>query len=65
MCVADAEAKKVILIKMKSEILTQLRELIFQCDLTLKAVSVCPADYLSLSVSVTLIVFVCWISLNV
>ncbi|XP_060762571.1 rho GTPase-activating protein 29-like isoform X2 [Neoarius graeffei] len=40
MCVADAEAKKLSLTKTKSEILTQLRELIFQCDLTLKAVTV-------------------------
>ncbi|KAB5535978.1 hypothetical protein PHYPO_G00124050 [Pangasianodon hypophthalmus] len=39
-CVADAEAKKLNLAKTKSEILTQLRELIFQCDLTLKAVTV-------------------------
>ncbi|TSK13579.1 Rho GTPase-activating protein 29 [Bagarius yarrelli] len=39
-CVADAEAKNVHLTKTKSEILSQLRELIFQCDLTLKAVTV-------------------------
>ncbi|KAF7692267.1 rho GTPase-activating protein 29-like isoform X2 [Silurus meridionalis] len=39
-CFADSEAKKVNLAKTKSEILTQLRELIFQCDLTLKAVTV-------------------------
>ncbi|XP_058274219.1 rho GTPase-activating protein 29-like isoform X1 [Hemibagrus wyckioides] len=39
-CVTDAEAKKVHLTKTKSEILSQLREHIFQCDLTLKAVTV-------------------------
>ncbi|KAF4076246.1 hypothetical protein AMELA_G00212270 [Ameiurus melas] len=39
-CVDDAEAKKVNLTKTKREILTRLRELIFQCDLTLKAVTV-------------------------
>ncbi|XP_062843467.1 rho GTPase-activating protein 29-like isoform X2 [Trichomycterus rosablanca] len=40
LCVTDAAAKKVGLEKAKAEILTQLRELIFQCDLTLKAVTV-------------------------
>ncbi|KAM9439537.1 rho GTPase-activating protein 29-like isoform 2-T2 [Clarias gariepinus] len=39
-CVADAEAKNLSLTKTKYEILTQLREIIFQCDLTLKAVTV-------------------------
>ncbi|XP_051984896.1 rho GTPase-activating protein 29-like isoform X4 [Xyrauchen texanus] len=39
-CVADLEAKKVSLSNTKSEILGQLRKLVFQCDLTLKAVTV-------------------------
>ncbi|XDV27112.1 hypothetical protein PO909_030697 [Leuciscus waleckii] len=39
-CVADLEAKKVGLSSAKSEILTQIRKLVFQCDLTLKAVTV-------------------------
>ncbi|XP_056112945.1 rho GTPase-activating protein 29 isoform X1 [Rhinichthys klamathensis goyatoka] len=39
-CVADLEAKKVGLSSTKSEILTQIRKLVFQCDLTLKAVTV-------------------------
>ncbi|XP_026139096.1 rho GTPase-activating protein 29-like isoform X1 [Carassius auratus] len=39
-CVADLEAKKVSLSNAKSEILTQIRELVFQCDLTLKSVTV-------------------------
>ncbi|XP_073704661.1 rho GTPase-activating protein 29 isoform X2 [Garra rufa] len=39
-CVADLEAKKVSLSNAKSEILTQIRKLVFQCDLTLKAVTV-------------------------
>ncbi|XP_077081520.1 rho GTPase-activating protein 29 isoform X2 [Siphateles boraxobius] len=39
-CVADLEAKKVGLSSSKSEILTQIRKLVFQCDLTLKAVTV-------------------------
>uniref|UniRef100_A0AAR2L8S2 Rho GTPase-activating protein 29 n=1 Tax=Pygocentrus nattereri TaxID=42514 RepID=A0AAR2L8S2_PYGNA len=39
-CVADAGAKRLNLENAKSEILTQIRELVFQCDLTLKAVTV-------------------------
>ncbi|XP_051771024.1 rho GTPase-activating protein 29 isoform X2 [Ctenopharyngodon idella] len=39
-CVADLEAKKVGLSNAKSEILAQIRKLVFQCDLTLKAVTV-------------------------
>ncbi|XP_051556356.1 rho GTPase-activating protein 29-like isoform X2 [Myxocyprinus asiaticus] len=39
-CVADLEAKKVGLSNVKSEILAQIRKLVFQCDLTLKAVTV-------------------------
>ncbi|XP_036377774.1 rho GTPase-activating protein 29 isoform X1 [Megalops cyprinoides] len=39
-CVADVEVKKMDLANAKSEILTQIRELVFQCDLTLKAVTV-------------------------
>ncbi|XP_059358099.1 rho GTPase-activating protein 29-like isoform X2 [Carassius carassius] len=39
-CVADLEAKKVSLSNTKSEILAQIRKLVFQCDLTLKAVTV-------------------------
>ncbi|XP_005163371.1 rho GTPase-activating protein 29 isoform X2 [Danio rerio] len=39
-CVADLEAKKVSLSNAKSEILAQIRKLVFQCDLTLKAVTV-------------------------
>uniref|UniRef100_A0A673G689 Rho GTPase-activating protein 29 n=1 Tax=Sinocyclocheilus rhinocerous TaxID=307959 RepID=A0A673G689_9TELE len=39
-CVADLEAKKVSLSNAKSEILGQIRKLVFQCDLTLKAVTV-------------------------
>ncbi|XP_066508035.1 rho GTPase-activating protein 29-like isoform X2 [Hoplias malabaricus] len=39
-CVADAEVKRTDLENVKSEILTHIRELIFQCDLTLKAVTV-------------------------
>ncbi|XP_016357658.1 rho GTPase-activating protein 29 [Sinocyclocheilus anshuiensis] len=38
-CVADLEAKKVSLSNAKSEILGQIRKLVFQCDLTLKAVT--------------------------
>ncbi|XP_060722860.1 rho GTPase-activating protein 29-like isoform X1 [Tachysurus vachellii] len=40
LCIADAEARKVHQTKTKSVILSQLREHIFQCDLTLKAVTV-------------------------
>uniref|UniRef100_A0A671RD87 Rho GTPase-activating protein 29 n=1 Tax=Sinocyclocheilus anshuiensis TaxID=1608454 RepID=A0A671RD87_9TELE len=39
-CVADLEAKKVSLSNTKREILTQIRKLVFQCDLTLKSVTV-------------------------
>uniref|UniRef100_A0A4W4GD13 Rho GTPase-activating protein 29 n=1 Tax=Electrophorus electricus TaxID=8005 RepID=A0A4W4GD13_ELEEL len=39
-CEADAGAKRAGLASAKSEILTQIRELVFQCDLTLKAVTV-------------------------
>ncbi|XP_072525503.1 rho GTPase-activating protein 29 isoform X2 [Salminus brasiliensis] len=39
-CVADAGVKRLDLANAKSEILTQIRELVFQCDLTLKAVTV-------------------------
>ncbi|KAJ8397567.1 hypothetical protein AAFF_G00438430 [Aldrovandia affinis] len=39
-CVADIGVKRVELVNGKSEILTQIRELVFQCDLTLKAVTV-------------------------
>ncbi|XP_051971302.1 rho GTPase-activating protein 29-like isoform X3 [Xyrauchen texanus] len=39
-CIADVGVKKVDLANTKSEILTQIRELVFQCDLTLKAVTV-------------------------
>ncbi|XP_009295801.1 rho GTPase-activating protein 29 isoform X2 [Danio rerio] len=40
LCVTDVGVKRVDLAKTKSEILTQIRELVFQCDLTLKAVTV-------------------------
>ncbi|KAJ8376094.1 hypothetical protein SKAU_G00066740 [Synaphobranchus kaupii] len=39
-CVADVGVKRIELANGKSEILTQIRELVFQCDLTLKAVTV-------------------------
>ncbi|XP_064194745.1 rho GTPase-activating protein 29-like isoform X2 [Anguilla rostrata] len=39
-CVADFRQKRVDLDKYKSEILARIRELVFQCDLTLKAVTV-------------------------
>ncbi|KAM4729087.1 rho GTPase-activating protein 29-like isoform 2-T2 [Anableps anableps] len=39
-CRADAGVKRMDLANTKSTILTQIREMIFQCDLTLKAVSV-------------------------
>lgn len=38
-CVADAGVRKMDLANAKSTILTQIREMVFQCDLTLKAVS--------------------------
>ncbi|XP_041967621.1 rho GTPase-activating protein 29-like isoform X1 [Alosa sapidissima] len=39
-CVAEAENRKAALASTQSGILTQIRELLFQCDLTLKAVTV-------------------------
>ncbi|KAM5147779.1 rho GTPase-activating protein 29 [Mantella aurantiaca] len=39
-CVADVELKRSDMETVKSEILTQIRELVFQCDLTLKAATV-------------------------
>ncbi|XP_048832788.1 rho GTPase-activating protein 29-like isoform X1 [Brienomyrus brachyistius] len=39
-CVADVGVKRLELANVKGEILTQIRELVFQCDLTLKAVTV-------------------------
>ncbi|XP_061099163.1 rho GTPase-activating protein 29-like isoform X2 [Conger conger] len=39
-CIADFRLKRVDLDKAKSEILARIRELVFQCDLTLKAVTV-------------------------
>ncbi|XP_076131582.1 rho GTPase-activating protein 29-like [Alosa pseudoharengus] len=39
-CVAEAENRKSALASTQSGILTQIRELLFQCDLTLKAVTV-------------------------
>ncbi|XP_075472557.1 rho GTPase-activating protein 29 isoform X3 [Ascaphus truei] len=39
-CAADVEEKRSDLENLKSEILTQLRELVYQCDLTLKAATV-------------------------
>ncbi|KAL2085570.1 hypothetical protein ACEWY4_018890 [Coilia grayii] len=39
-CVNDVAVRKVDLAKAKRQILTQIRELVFQCDLTLKAVTV-------------------------
>uniref|UniRef100_A0A3Q3XQR0 Rho GTPase-activating protein 29 n=1 Tax=Mola mola TaxID=94237 RepID=A0A3Q3XQR0_MOLML len=39
-CVADADMRKMDLANAKSTILTQIREMVFQCDLTLKAVTV-------------------------
>lgn len=38
-CVADAGVRKMDLANAKSTILTQIRKMVFQCDLTLKAVS--------------------------
>lgn len=40
--VADLEARKVGFANAKSEILAQIRKLVFQCDLTLKAVCIPP-----------------------
>ncbi|XP_028283061.1 rho GTPase-activating protein 29-like isoform X2 [Parambassis ranga] len=39
-CMADAGVRRMDLVNAKSTILTQIREMIFQCDLTLKAVTV-------------------------
>uniref|UniRef100_A0A672JMM5 Rho GTPase-activating protein 29 n=1 Tax=Salarias fasciatus TaxID=181472 RepID=A0A672JMM5_SALFA len=39
-CMADAGVRRLDLANAKSTILTQIREMIFQCDLTLKAVTV-------------------------
>uniref|UniRef100_A0A673ZIG5 Rho GTPase-activating protein 29 n=1 Tax=Salmo trutta TaxID=8032 RepID=A0A673ZIG5_SALTR len=39
-CLTDVGVKRVDLANTKSEILTQLRKLVFQCDLTLKAMTV-------------------------
>ncbi|KAM9844919.1 rho GTPase-activating protein 29-like [Aulostomus maculatus] len=39
-CVADAGVRRMDLANAKSTILTQIREMVFQCDLTLKAVTV-------------------------
>ncbi|KAM4642776.1 rho GTPase-activating protein 29 isoform 2-T2 [Discoglossus pictus] len=39
-CVADVEEKRIDMENTKSEILTQIRELVYQCDLTLKAATV-------------------------
>nr|XP_020447203.1 rho GTPase-activating protein 29 [Monopterus albus] len=39
-CMADAGIRRTDLANAKSSILTQIRELVFQCDLTLKAVTV-------------------------
>lgn len=38
-CQIDVGEKRVDLVNTKSEIITQLREMVSQCDLTLKAVS--------------------------
>uniref|UniRef100_A0A8C4IRT1 Rho GTPase-activating protein 29 n=1 Tax=Dicentrarchus labrax TaxID=13489 RepID=A0A8C4IRT1_DICLA len=39
-CMADAGVRKMDMANAKSTILTQIREMVFQCDLTLKAVTV-------------------------
>uniref|UniRef100_A0A8C6PAG3 Rho GTPase-activating protein 29 n=1 Tax=Nothobranchius furzeri TaxID=105023 RepID=A0A8C6PAG3_NOTFU len=39
-CVADTDVRKMDLANVKRTILTQIREMVFQCDLTLKAVTV-------------------------
>lgn len=39
-CFAESEVRKMDLANAKSTILTQIREMVFQCDLTLKAVTV-------------------------
>lgn len=38
-CMADAGVRRMDLASSKHTILTQIRELVYQCDLTLKAVS--------------------------
>ncbi|XP_062260709.1 rho GTPase-activating protein 29-like isoform X2 [Platichthys flesus] len=65
-CMVDAGVRRIDLANAKSTILTQLREMVFQCDLTLKAVTVnwfqmqqaqtvsLPAHYKSLSESAKL-----------
>uniref|UniRef100_UPI003AADB4C9 rho GTPase-activating protein 29-like n=1 Tax=Centroberyx gerrardi TaxID=166262 RepID=UPI003AADB4C9 len=65
-CMADAGVRRMDLANAKSTILTQIRELVFQCDLTFKAVTVnwfqmqqaqtvsLPAHYQSLSESAKL-----------
>ncbi|XP_060940980.1 rho GTPase-activating protein 29-like [Limanda limanda] len=65
-CMVDAGVRRMDLANAKSTILTQLREMVFQCDLTLKAVTVnwfqmqqaqtvsLPAHYQSLSESAKL-----------
>ncbi|XP_069823814.1 rho GTPase-activating protein 29 [Dendropsophus ebraccatus] len=40
MCVAEVEEKRIDMENVKSDILTQIRELIYQCDLTMKAATV-------------------------
>lgn len=47
-CVADAGVRRMDLANTKSTILAQIREMVFQCDLTLKAVS---CQYMMLAVS--------------
>lgn len=47
-CVADAGVRKMDLANTKSTILAQIREMVFQCDLTLKAVS-CQCTILAVS----------------
>ncbi|XP_071984982.1 rho GTPase-activating protein 29 isoform X1 [Engystomops pustulosus] len=39
-CMAEVEEKRIDMENVKSEILTQIRELVYQCDLTLKAATV-------------------------
>lgn len=47
-CVADAGVRKMDLANAKSTILTQIRKMVFQCDLTLKAVSCEPTQAVSI-----------------
>lgn len=51
--VADLEARKVGLSNAKSEILAQIRKLVFQCDLTLKAVCIPPFDTITIFIQYT------------